>query len=110
MRLVGDANQAWEEVYSALARTICQRVRTAPGVPPRNLLKIQLQDMPSSLYASKAYLCSGNCALCFVVLERPCSSSVNDPSSLLLRLGSLSPKTPLSSLYDSSPVYSAIAL
>jgi hypothetical protein len=64
---------------------------------------VQLQGLPSFLYATKR--CSSWCdhRLCLLVLERPCSASLESPLSLL-KSGSPSLESLLSSLLDGSIV------
>jgi hypothetical protein len=54
-----------EEIYSTLGRTMFQRVRIAGRVLPGSLLKIQHQDLPSFLYASKRCSTRSDHRLCF---------------------------------------------
>jgi hypothetical protein len=79
-----------------------QRVRIAGRVLPGNLPKIHSQDLPSFLYASKRCSSRSDHRLCLLVLERPFSSSLENPSSSLLRSGSLSVRPPSSSMLDGS--------
>jgi hypothetical protein len=65
------------------------------------LLKIHSQDLPSFMYASKRCSSMSSHEIFFLVLERFCSSSLEQPSSSLLRSGSLWLKPPLSSLLAS---------
>jgi hypothetical protein len=79
-----------------------QRVRTAGRVLPGNLRKIHSQDLPSFLYASKRCSSRYGHRLCLLVLERPCSPSLEHPSSSLLDSESLSLKPLSSSLLECS--------
>ena len=79
-----------------------QCVRTAGRVLPGNLPKIQSQDLPSFLYASKRCSSKPDHRLCLLVLERPWSASLEHPSSSLLGSGSLLLESLSSSLLDGS--------
>ena len=79
-----------------------QRVRTAGRVLPGNLRKIQLQGLSSFLYASKRCSSMGSHGIFFLMLERPCSSSLEHPSSSPLGTWLLSLKPLSSSLLASS--------
>lgn len=61
----------WEEAHLTLRCTMVQRVRTAAGVLPGNLPKIQSQDLSSFLYASKRCSSTGSHGIFILVLE-PC--------------------------------------
>jgi len=89
-----------EEAYLPLGRTMFQRIRIAGRVLPGNLRKIHSQDLPSFLYATKRCSSRSDHRLCLHVLERLCSSSLEHPSSPLLRSGSLSLKSLSSLLLD----------
>ncbi|KAH8797034.1 hypothetical protein F5882DRAFT_22836, partial [Hyaloscypha sp. PMI_1271] len=91
-----------EEAYSPLGRIIFQRVRIAGRVLPGNLRKIHPQDLSSFLYASKRYSSRSDHRLCLLVLERPCSPSLEHSSSSLLDSESLSLNPPPSLLLDGS--------
>jgi hypothetical protein len=69
--------------YSSLGRIMFQRVRTAAEVLPRNFLKIHSQHLPSFLYTSKRCSSRSDHRLCLLVLKRPCSPSLEHPSSSL---------------------------
>jgi len=62
-----------------------QRVRTAAGVLPGNLPKIQSQDLSAFLYASKRCSSMSDHQLCLLVLEHP-SSSLLDSELLIAGL------------------------
>jgi hypothetical protein len=68
-------------LYHGLACT------TVAGVLPRNLLKIQSQDLPSVLYASKRCSSTASHGI-FILVLKPYLSSPEHRSSSLLRLGS----------------------
>jgi hypothetical protein len=89
------------EAYSPLGRSIFQRVRIAGRVLPGNLPKIHSQDLSSFLYASKRCSSRSDHRLCLLMRERPGSSSLEYPSSSLLRSRSLSLNPPSSSRLDS---------
>jgi hypothetical protein len=79
-----------------------QRVRIAGRVLPGNLPKIQSQDLPSFLYASKRCSSKSDHGIFILVLERLCfSASLDHPSSSLLDSKSLSLRPPSSLLIDS---------
>ena len=90
-----------QEVYATLGCIMLHRVSTAAGVLVENLRKIDLQDLPSFLYASKRCLSISFHGIFFLVLERFCSSSL-ELSSSLLGSGLLSLNPPSSLLVDSS--------
>jgi hypothetical protein len=77
-----------------------QRVRIAGRVLPGNLRKIHPQDLSSFLYASKRCSSRFDHRLCLLVLEQPCSPSLEHSSSSLLDPESLSLKLPSSLLID----------
>jgi hypothetical protein len=79
----------WEESYSTLGRIMFHRVRTAAGVLVENFWKIHLQGLPSFLYASKRCSSMSSHGIFFLVLERFCSSLLEQLSSSLLGSGSL---------------------
>jgi hypothetical protein len=82
--------------------TMVQRVRTAAGVLPGNFLKIQSQDLSSFLYTSKRCSSMSSHRLCLLVLERPCSSSLEHSSLPLLDSESQLFRPPSSLLLDGS--------
>jgi hypothetical protein len=91
-----------EEVYSPLGRIIFQRIHIAGRVLPGNLRKIHSQDLSSFLYASKRCSSRSDHRLYLLVLERPCSPSLEHSSSLLLDSESLLLNPPSSLLLDGS--------
>jgi hypothetical protein len=88
--------------YSPLGRIIFQRVRIIGRVLPGNLRKIHSQDLSSFLYASKRCSSRSNHRLCLLVLERPCSPSLEHSSSSLLDSESQSLRPPSLLLLDGS--------
>jgi hypothetical protein len=66
-----------------------QRVRIAGRVLPGNLRNIHSQDLSSFLYASKRCSSRSDHRLCLLVLERPCSPSLEHSLSSLLDSESL---------------------
>ena len=77
-----------QKVYATLGRIMFHRVRTAAGVLVGNFWKIQLQDLSSFLYANKRCSSMAPHGVFFLVLERFCSSSLEQPSSSLKPLSS----------------------
>jgi hypothetical protein len=71
-----------------------QRIRITGRVLPGNLRKIHPQDLSSFLYASKRYSSRSDHRLYLLVLERPCSPSLEHSSSSLLDSESLLLKPP----------------
>ena len=87
-----------------------QRVQIVGRVLPGNLPKIQSQDLPSFLYASKCCSSRSDHQLCLLVLECPYLALFKHPSLSLLDSGLLLLKPPSSSLLDSSLLHDARAL